>query len=61
MKDGSWEGKDLKIVKYSHHEEAISAGKLPNISFLLKFNYPIFTQESLNIKSVAMEIWKLSR
>lgn len=50
MKDGSWEGKDLKIVKCSHHEEAISAGKLPNISFLFKFNYPIFTEESLNIK-----------
>lgn len=59
MKDGSWEGKDLKIVKYSH-EEAMSAGKLPNISFLFKFNYPIFTEESLNIKSVAMEIWRLS-
>lgn len=55
MKDGSWEGKDLKIVKYGHHEEAISASKLPNIGFLFKLNYPIFTEESLNIKQLP---WK---
>lgn len=60
MKDGSWEGKDLKIVKYGHHEEAISASKVPNISFLFKFNYPIFTEVS-EYQPVAMEIGRLSR
>lgn len=55
MRDGSWEERDLKIVKYGHHEEAISASKLPNVSFLFKFNYPIFTEESLNINQLP---WK---
>lgn len=51
MKDGSWEGKDLKIVNYGHHE-IISPSKLPNIGFLFKFNYPIFTEELLNINQL---------
>lgn len=33
------DGKELKIVKYGHPEEAIPPSKLPNISFLFKLNH----------------------
>lgn len=52
---GVGRGKELKIVKYGHHEEAIPASKLPNISFLLNAITNIFTEESLNINQLP---WK---
>lgn len=35
-KMGGGRGKELKTVKYGHHEEATPASKLPNTSFLFK-------------------------
>jgi len=58
---GVGRGKELKIVKYGHHEEAIPASKLQNISFLFKLNYQYIYRRVSEHQSVAMEIWRLTR
>lgn len=55
MKDGSWEREEVKVL-HGHHEEAIPASELPNMSSLFKLNYQYIDRRIYEYHSVAMEI-----